>query len=86
MTIEASGGSGRPVWFTSSYSNGAGGECVECALIGDGALVRDSKTPGARLISVGNDAWGSFVQSVKSGGAAGCGPAHGALGLRQSGC
>ncbi|GAP52648.1 DUF397 domain-containing protein [Streptomyces azureus] len=85
MTIEASGGSGRPVWFTSSYSNGAGGECVECALTADGALVRDSKTPEARLIAVGNDAWHSFIQTVKHGGAARYGPAHGALGLHQSG-
>ncbi|MFF5522420.1 DUF397 domain-containing protein [Streptomyces coeruleorubidus] len=86
MTIEASGGSTRPVWFTSSYSNGAGGECVECALTGDGALVRDSKVPDARLIAVGNDAWGFFVQTLKRGGAALYGPTHGAPGLHQSGC
>jgi hypothetical protein len=86
VTIEASGGSGRPVWFTSSYSNGAGGECVECALTGDGALVRDSKVAEARVIAVGSDAWRSFVQTVKRGGVAErYGPAHGALGLRQSG-
>ncbi|MET9520900.1 DUF397 domain-containing protein [Streptomyces coeruleorubidus] len=70
MTIEASDGSARPVWFTSSYSNGAGGECVECALTDDGALVRDSKVPDARLIAVGKDAWRSFVQTLKRGGAA----------------
>jgi hypothetical protein len=86
VTIEASGGSGRPVWFTSSYSNGAGGECVECALTGNGALVRDSKIAEERLIAVGNDAWRSFVQSVKRGGAARSGHAHRILGLYQSGC
>lgn len=80
MTIETSGGSGRPVWFTSSYSNGAGGECVECALTGDGVLVRDSKSAEARLIAVGNDAWRPFVQTVKRGVAARHGHTHGALG------
>ncbi|MEU1933960.1 DUF397 domain-containing protein [Streptomyces coeruleorubidus] len=58
------------MWITSSYSNGAGGECVECALADDGALVRDSKVPDARLIPVGKDAWRSFVQTLKRGGAA----------------
>ncbi|MDQ1019245.1 DUF397 domain-containing protein [Streptomyces afghaniensis] len=70
MTIEASGGSGRPVWFTSSYSNGAGGECVECAFTGGGALVRDSKVAEAGVIAVGSDAWHSFVQDVKCDGVA----------------
>ncbi|MYS88457.1 MULTISPECIES: DUF397 domain-containing protein [Streptomyces] len=70
MTIEASGGSGRPVWFTSSYSNGAGGECVECAFAGGGALVRDSKGAEAGVIVVGSDAWRFFVQTVKVGGVA----------------
>jgi hypothetical protein len=67
VTIEASGGSARPVWFTSSYSNGAGGECIECAFTGGGALVRDSKAAGAGVIAVGSDAWRSFVQTVKRG-------------------
>ncbi|QWB28407.1 MULTISPECIES: DUF397 domain-containing protein [Streptomyces] len=59
------------MWFTSSYSNGAGGECVECALIEDGAFVRDSKVAASRVIAVGSDAWRSFVQTVKHGGTAG---------------
>ncbi|WP_078919078.1 DUF397 domain-containing protein [Streptomyces sp. NRRL S-481] len=70
MTIEGSGGSARPAWVRSSYSNGAGGECVECALTGNGALVRDSKATEARVIAVGSAAWRSFVQSVRQGGAA----------------
>ncbi|MER8220087.1 DUF397 domain-containing protein [Streptomyces sp. NPDC094143] len=59
------------MWFTSSYSNGAGGECVECALIEDGALVRDTKVAEAHVISVGCDAWRSFLQTLKCGGAPG---------------
>ncbi|MGK5697035.1 DUF397 domain-containing protein [Streptomyces sp. URMC 128] len=55
------------MWFTSSYSNGAGGECVECAFTGGRALVRDSKVAGAGVIVVGSDAWRSFVQTVKRG-------------------
>ncbi|MEU4488004.1 DUF397 domain-containing protein [Streptomyces purpurascens] len=71
MNIEGSSGSNRPMWFTSSYSNGAGGECVECALTDDGAFVRDSKIVKSHVIAVGNDAWRSFVQTVKHGGTAG---------------
>ncbi|MFC9680409.1 DUF397 domain-containing protein [Streptomyces sp. NPDC056948] len=59
------------MWFTSSYSNGAGGECVECAFTDGGAVVRDSKIVRSHVIAVGNDAWRSFVQTVKHGGTAG---------------
>ncbi|MET8163078.1 DUF397 domain-containing protein [Streptomyces sp. NPDC005329] len=55
----------RPVWFTSSYSNGAGGECVECALTDFGALVRDSKSAGGPAITVRSGAWFSFIRAVK---------------------
>lgn len=43
MSIAVSDIDDLPTWFTSSYSNGAGGECVECALTDDNARVRDSK-------------------------------------------
>lgn len=46
MSIAESGVNGRLAWFTSSYSNGAGGECVQCALAVGGAWVRDSKQAG----------------------------------------
>ncbi|GGT14272.1 DUF397 domain-containing protein [Streptomyces chromofuscus] len=58
---------GRPVWFKSSYSNGAGGECVECALTDAGALVRDSKRVGGSVVTVGRETWSCFVRAVKSG-------------------
>ncbi|MEV4946070.1 DUF397 domain-containing protein [Streptomyces sp. NPDC053755] len=51
-------------WFTSSYSNGSGGECVECAWSNMGALIRDSKRPRGGVIPVGEDAWRSFVEAV----------------------
>lgn len=53
-----------PTWFTSSYSNGAGGECVECALTGDGALLRDSKGDGGSVIAVRGQAWQTFVRGL----------------------
>ncbi|WP_424855477.1 DUF397 domain-containing protein [Streptomyces sp. SAI-170] len=56
---------GLSAWRTSSYSNGAGGECVECAFTGDGTLVRDSKAVGRGAMSVGSAAWRVFVQAVK---------------------
>lgn len=48
-------------WFTSSYSNGSGGECVECARTRDGVLVRDSKRHGGPAVTVSGDAWRAFV-------------------------
>lgn len=57
----------RLVWFTSSYSNGAGGECVECAVTGDGASVRDSKCAGGPVVTVGGETWRSFVETLKGG-------------------
>lgn len=68
MILPECGGSGRPVWFTSSHSNGAGGECVECAFVDDGALVRDTKIAQAHVVAVGCDAWQSFVQAIKRDG------------------
>ncbi|WP_307839216.1 DUF397 domain-containing protein [Streptomyces sp. MBT97] len=67
MSIAATteGRQSRPAWFTSSYSNGAGGECVECALTDDGALVRDSKSAGGPEIAVRSVAWHLFVRAVR---------------------
>ncbi|MEU3173131.1 DUF397 domain-containing protein [Streptomyces sp. NPDC007000] len=54
-------------WFRSSYSNGAGGECVECAITDDLTHIRDSKeNAGGRSVSVRNEAWRPFVQTVRS--------------------
>lgn len=65
---ESTGSTRGLMWFSSSYSNGAGGECVECALTDGGALVRDSKNAEAQVIAVSGGAWGSFVQFVQNGG------------------
>ena len=67
MSIAGSRVDGLPTWFTSSYSNGAGGECVECALTGDGALVRDSKSGGGPVIAVRGQGWKTFVRALCQG-------------------
>ncbi|MFE5615853.1 DUF397 domain-containing protein [Streptomyces sp. NPDC056524] len=55
-------------WFKSSYSNGSGGECVECARAGGGTLVRDSKRADGHVIAVGAAAWRAFVAAAAAGG------------------
>ncbi|WP_306801490.1 DUF397 domain-containing protein [Streptomyces sp. T12] len=52
------------MWFRSSYSNGAGGECIECALTVDGARVRDSKCETGPVITLGSGAWHAFLSGV----------------------
>lgn len=57
---------GHPlVWFRSSYSNGAGGECVECAIRDDRIHLRDSKNEEGPVITVGHDAWAPFVGAIR---------------------
>ncbi|MEV5983468.1 DUF397 domain-containing protein [Streptomyces sp. NPDC052051] len=62
----------RPTWFTSSYSNGAGGECVECAVVDQGTLVRDSKRADGPVVTVGAQAWHSFVCALSCGEVRAC--------------
>ncbi|MCP9997565.1 DUF397 domain-containing protein [Streptomyces werraensis] len=55
------------VWHTSSHSNGAGGECVECAITPTLAHVRDTKKVGGPVVTVTGSAWGVFLQALKRG-------------------
>ncbi|MFE7384535.1 DUF397 domain-containing protein [Streptomyces zhihengii] len=48
-------------WFTSSYSSGAGGECVEVAECPGSVHVRDSKDTNSPGLVVGASAWTAFV-------------------------
>ncbi|MEI5523682.1 DUF397 domain-containing protein [Streptomyces brasiliscabiei] len=57
-------------WFKSSYSNGAGGECVECAISIERTLVRDSKIAGGSRVSIRSGAWRSFIQALTHKGLA----------------
>ncbi|MFD4575111.1 DUF397 domain-containing protein [Streptomyces sp. NPDC058417] len=60
-----------PGWFTSSYSNGAGGECLACAATapveghGRSVLVRDSKDAHGPVVGFGEAAWTTFVRRVR---------------------
>ncbi|MDT9700789.1 DUF397 domain-containing protein [Streptomyces sp. P17] len=65
MSSAVSGELDGPGWFTSSYSNGAGGECVECALSDDRARVRDSKTARGPVVTFTRGPWQSFIHAVE---------------------
>ncbi|MER5493399.1 DUF397 domain-containing protein [Streptomyces sp. NPDC002454] len=49
------------MWFTSSYSNDAGGVCVEVAHLADRTGVRDTKDRARPALFVPHDAWRAFV-------------------------
>ncbi|MFE4591251.1 DUF397 domain-containing protein [Streptomyces laurentii] len=53
-----------PRWFKSSYSNGSGGECVECAHTPEATLVRDSKHPGRPSLVVAVEGWKAFIDAM----------------------
>ncbi|GGJ88076.1 hypothetical protein GCM10011583_19400 [Streptomyces camponoticapitis] len=55
----------EPQWRKSSYSNGAGGECVEIADLSGVTAVRDSKVPSGPRIAVRHAAWGAFVGALR---------------------
>ncbi|GAA0650996.1 DUF397 domain-containing protein [Streptomyces sp. SBST2-5] len=56
-----------PAWVTSSYSNGAGGECLECGAGGDRIWLRDSKVGADVVASVSPEAWHTFTRAVRQG-------------------
>lgn len=49
-------------WFKSSYSSGAGGECVEVATRPDRVHIRDSKDTSRVTLAVQPTAWTAFVE------------------------
>ncbi|MFI0939497.1 DUF397 domain-containing protein [Streptomyces sp. NPDC021020] len=54
-------------WRKSTYSSGAGGDCVEVA---DGLSVipvRDSKDPEGPALTFAPAAWTAFISDVKAG-------------------
>lgn len=56
-----------PEWRKSTRSNGSAGNCVEVALPGVGAAIRDSKNPEVTHVTVQTRGWTSFLNAVKSG-------------------
>ncbi|MFD3721542.1 DUF397 domain-containing protein [Streptomyces sp. NPDC058674] len=62
MKVDESGQSASGLaWVKSSYSSGAGGECVEVASATRSVHVRDSKRPEGPTLAVGADRWAAFV-------------------------
>ncbi|MEW2245764.1 DUF397 domain-containing protein [Streptomyces sp. NPDC058733] len=57
MTVQST-----PQWFKSSYSGGSGTECVECARVENGTLLRDSKLDEGQVLAVGARAWWAFIR------------------------
>jgi hypothetical protein len=51
-------------WFKSSYSGGSGTECVECARVDDGIVVRDSKRADGLMVAVQVRAWRVFIDAL----------------------
>ncbi|MEU2335950.1 DUF397 domain-containing protein [Streptomyces sp. NPDC013172] len=58
---ETPGAAGELSWRKSSYSGGAGGECVEVADCAHVVRVRDSKDTSRPALSVDAAAWAAFV-------------------------
>ncbi|ARF57726.1 DUF397 domain-containing protein [Streptomyces gilvosporeus] len=48
-------------WFKSSYSSGAGGECVEVASDATAVHIRDSKDLTRSALTVPASAWTAFL-------------------------
>ncbi|MFE9975793.1 DUF397 domain-containing protein [Streptomyces hirsutus] len=53
-------------WFTSSYSSGAGGECVEVAVDAAAVHVRDSKrvAQGGPVLKVSSRVWSALLNAM----------------------
>ncbi|MCC9308399.1 DUF397 domain-containing protein [Kitasatospora sp. RB6PN24] len=63
MSIDEFGwASPEMTWSKSSYSSGAGGECVEVATSNATVHIRDSKDPVGPRLTVDPAAWASFVR------------------------
>ncbi|MFD9145430.1 DUF397 domain-containing protein [[Kitasatospora] papulosa] len=62
-TAEVSASQGL-AWYKSSYSGAEGGDCVEFAAAATQVHVRDSKQVSGPVLTVGPDAWASFVELV----------------------
>lgn len=56
-------------WFSSSYSNDQGGNCVQGGLCDNGDMaVRDSKRPDGEAFRFQPASWQSFIEHVKRAG------------------
>ncbi|MDT0460830.1 DUF397 domain-containing protein [Streptomyces sp. DSM 41527] len=59
-------------WRKSSYSNQAGGDCVQVADVYPGLVpVRDSKTPHGPVLLIPHQSWAAFIAELKGAHPAG---------------
>ena len=62
MSVEETANSSNKLdWYKSTYSGGAGGECLEVAACQHDVHVRDSKDTTRSGLTVGSGAWMAFV-------------------------
>ena len=55
-------------WKKSTYSEGAGNECVETQPTGDGCVgLGDSKSRSRGALILGQPAWYQFIAAVRTG-------------------
>ncbi|HUQ55445.1 DUF397 domain-containing protein [Lentzea sp.] len=54
-------------WRKSSRSSASGPDCVEIALVGPGAAVRDSKNAEGARLRFGDGGWETFLAAAKTG-------------------
>lgn len=59
--------SSNSMWRKSSYSGGAGNDCVELAVNTDVVGVRDSKNPDAEPLRFQHTAFCSFINELRNG-------------------
>lgn len=55
-------------WRKSSYSDGAGNNCIEAAHFPNEIAVRDSKAPDGAALLFGRSSWSSFVAAAANDG------------------
>ncbi len=56
------------IWRKSSYSGGAGGNCVEAARLPSGGMaLRDSKHPEDTVLHFTRDEWTAFREALCEG-------------------
>ncbi|GGP49602.1 DUF397 domain-containing protein [Saccharothrix coeruleofusca] len=54
-------------WRKSSHSSASGPECVEIALVGTEALVRDTKNRRGAVLAFAPSPWSRFLDHAKAG-------------------
>jgi len=54
-------------WFKSSYSDGAGNNCIEAAVFPAVIGVRDSKAPEGAALVFPHSSWMTFVDAAGAG-------------------